>query len=116
MPAADLDGHDGLERRPDEVLDHVHAPRQRAWIDEPLLTDQRRAHHGHHRDARVVGEVERIDDLDGPSLGLQVLQVAASEIGAPAAAEAEDPSASTLMSAAASGRPTTVSAGTPLEV
>jgi len=64
-----------------------------AAVGEPLLTDQRRPHVRDDRDPGIVGQLERRHQLDPVPLGIEPAHVEEPEIGAAAAAGAEDPGA-----------------------
>jgi hypothetical protein len=93
VAAADLDRHDGIETPAQIRLHRQHRPGDHAWVGEPLLADQWRAHLRDHRDQIVVGELQRVDQRDPAALTAELLDVEQAVIGIAAAAGAEDPGA-----------------------
>jgi hypothetical protein len=74
------------------VLLHVgDGARDGTAVRQALLADERRAHVRDGRDPIVVGEIVRLHQADSVPLGIESAHVEEPEIGAAAAARAEDP-------------------------
>jgi hypothetical protein len=91
--AADLQRHDGAELPAVILLLHLHRAGDAAAVREAFLPDQWRAHVGDDRDPVVVRQIERRHQRDPMPLGVEPAHVEQPEIGAAAAAGAEDPGA-----------------------
>ena len=93
VAAADFERHDGAEFVAEQFLLDLDRAGDVAAVGEALLPDQWRAHVRDHRDPILVGEVERRDQRHPMPLGIKPAHVEEPEIGAAAAAGAEDPGA-----------------------
>src|SRR6266404_1222401 len=93
VAAADLERHHGGEAPVQVLLHHPHRALDGARIGEPLLADQRRTHVGDDGHEVVVGEVHRIHQPHDHAVAVEPAHVQQREVGAAAAAGAQDPGA-----------------------
>src|SRR6266480_3577676 len=93
VPAADLERHDGVETAPQILLHHRDGARDGARIREPLLAHKGRAHVRDHRHEVVVAERHRVHEPADGALAVELAHVEERQVGAAAAAGAEDPGA-----------------------
>src|SRR6266403_654334 len=93
VAAADLERHHGGEAPVQVLLHHPHRALDGARIGEPLLADQRRTHVGDDGHEVVVGEVQRIHQTHDHAVAVEPAHVQQREVGAAAAAGAQDPGA-----------------------
>ena len=75
------------------LLHQRHGAGDGAAVGQPLLADQRRAHVGHGGDPVVVQKLVRRHELHAMALLVEGAHVQKAEIGAAAAAGAQDPGA-----------------------
>ena len=93
VAAADLGGHDRLERAAQPVLERPHRRRREFGVRQTLLAGKRRSHGRDHGNEIVIVELSGINEIDCHATAVEGIEIEPAIIGTAATTGAQDPGA-----------------------